>query len=83
MYRSCDAPTCNRYGTHMVTTRISGLRIRSCNGHLELWLMAIKLNVSRRDTIAVATSSTVVVGDIRDWRTRSSIAYDVLRQIGA
>lgn len=83
MYRTCDAPSCQRYALHMVTTRISGLRIRSCNGHLRLWLIAIDRCVSRRDTVAVATSSTVVVGDIRAWRTRSIAAYDVLRQIGA
>lgn len=82
MYRQCVSPPCVHYALHVVTVRKLGLDIRCCNGHLELLLLALE-RVCPRTHITVATSSAVVVGDVRAWRTRSAIAYDVSRQIGA
>lgn len=82
MFRTCVIPTCEHYGLHRIRTRRSGLDIQCCHGHLS-WMMLLLKRMCPRDHVEVATSSAVVVGDIRDWRTRSITAYDAHRQIGA
>lgn len=83
MFRACVVPNCTRYAVHRVSTRPSGLDIQCCQGHLPILVLTLD-RVVPRDRLEVVTQSAVVVGDLREWRTRSITAYDgATRQIGA
>jgi len=79
MFRRCELSRCGHYALHVVSSTRPRRKVSVCHIHV---LLAIKtLSVRRWTRISVATSSAVVVGDIRAWRTRSVAAYDESRQI--
>lgn len=83
MHRLCVIPTCRHYALHMVYTPGRKSRVFACHYHTERAIAELRKVVPWWSRIVVHTSSAVVVGDVRDWRTRELHAYDVLRQIGA
>lgn len=80
MFRQCERQNCTHYALHVVSSTRRGSKIQVC--HLDvLWATGELLRGNKWSRIEVTTSSEVVVGDIRAWRTRSITAYDESRQI--
>jgi hypothetical protein len=83
MRRECAREGCHHYALHVVEVVSKGISLDVCHNDMVWAESYIRNRVPRWARLTVRTSSAVVVGDIRDWRTRSLTAYDVLRQIGA
>jgi len=83
MVRRCKYWQCKHYALHEVRVPKHCYSVRVCHLHVNYGVEHVLFFTSRWASVEVHTDSEVVVGDIRDWRTRSITAYDVLRQIGA
>lgn len=81
MFRKCERPRCTHYALHCVSTTNHGPKVQVCHYDINWGIQRVTEAKTRWSRIVVTTSSAVVVGDIRAWRTRSITAYDVSRQI--
>jgi hypothetical protein len=83
MVRECAWFKCEHYALHKVRTSDRRYDLQACHLHVG-WVAEWVARLSPWTVkVEVSTSSAVVVGDIRDWRTLSITAYDEFRQIGA
>lgn len=83
MYRQCKRYGCEHYAMHRVSAPKYRYEVYSCHLDVEWAVEHVVFFTSKWAKLVVYTNSEVVVGDVRDWRTRSISAYDELRQIGA
>jgi len=82
MHRHCELRSCTHYAIHTIRSS-DGWIVMSCHTHFESVYNIVRKFSDWWVKLSVSTSSAVVEGDLRAWRTRSTIAYDVKRQIGA
>lgn len=83
MVRDCAWFECEHYALHRVVSSDRRYDLQACHLHVGCIAKWVGRLIPFYVRVEVSTSSAVVVGDIRDWRTLSLAAYDVSRQIGA
>jgi hypothetical protein len=83
MVRECASPDCEHYAMHRVTSSDGRYDLQSCHVHVSWIAEWVGRLVPWFVKVRVSTSSAVVVGDLRAWRSLSNAAYGELRQIGA